>query len=78
MVLALCHLCAESVNRVKICLAGGLSLMLRIVRDSSTPSIRHYIVAGLLQFQYDEESLKVRITAFSLLLEYFWDMTLCS
>jgi hypothetical protein len=61
MVLALCHLCAESVNRAKIRCAGGLPLILRIARDSSAKSLRPFILKALVQFLYDEASLKVSL-----------------
>jgi hypothetical protein len=64
MVMALRHLCVESVNRAKIRHAGGLALMLRIVRNSSTACLRSFILNGLVQFFYDEESLKVRKLCF--------------
>lgn len=66
MVLALCHLCAESVNRAKIRRAGGLPLMLRIARNPSATSLRSFIFEALVQFLYDEASLKVRIILFRL------------
>jgi hypothetical protein len=67
MVLALCYLCRESVNRAKIRRAGGLPLMLRIIRNCSTATLRSSILNALVQFLYDETSLQVRITCVILL-----------
>jgi hypothetical protein len=64
MVLALCHLCRESVNRAKIRRAGGLPLMLRIVCNSSAASLRSSVLNALVQFMYDEASLQVRVISF--------------
>lgn len=61
MVLALCNLCRESVNRAKIRHGGGLPLMLRIIRNSSVASLRSSVVNALVQFMYDEKSLQVRV-----------------
>ncbi|XP_021941760.1 armadillo repeat-containing protein 5 [Zootermopsis nevadensis] len=58
MVLALCNLCRESVNRAKIRHGGGLPLMLRIIRNSSVASLRSSVVNALVQFMYDEKSLQ--------------------
>lgn len=59
MVLALCYLCRESVNRAKIRHAGGLPLMLRIIRNCSTATVRSSVFNALVQFLYDENSLQV-------------------
>jgi hypothetical protein len=61
MVLALCHLCRESVNRARIRRAGGLPLMLRIIRNSSTSSLQSSVLNALVHFMYDEISLQVRM-----------------
>jgi hypothetical protein len=61
MVLALSHLCRESVNRARIRRAGGLPLMLRIIRISSTSSLRSSVLNALVHFMYDEISLQVRM-----------------
>jgi hypothetical protein len=67
MVLALCNLCRESVNRAKIRRAGGLLLMLRIIRDSSIASLRSSVLNALVQFMYDEASLQVRVILYDLI-----------
>lgn len=69
MVLALCYLCRESVNRAKIRRAGGLPLMLRIIRNCSTAAtVRSSVFSALVQFLYDETSLQVRMTCSEILL----------
>jgi hypothetical protein len=68
MVLALCYLCRESVNRAKIRHAGGLPLMLRIIRNCSTATVRSSVFNALVQFLYDENSLQVRMTCDVILL----------
>jgi hypothetical protein len=68
MVLALCYLCRESVNRAKIRHAGGLPLMLRIIRNCSTSTVRSSLFSALVQFLYDETSLQVRMTCSVVLL----------
>jgi len=64
LVLALCYLCCESVNRAKIRRAGGLPLMLKLIHNSSTASLRSSVLNALVQFVYDETSLQVRMTCF--------------
>jgi len=69
MVLALCYLCRESVNRAKIRRADGLPLMLRIIRNCSTVvTVRSSVFSALVQFMYDETSLQVRMTCSVILL----------
>ena len=69
MVMALCYLCRESVNRAKIRRAGGLPLILRIIRNCSTAAtVRSSVFSALVQFLYDETSLQVRMTCSMVLL----------
>lgn len=68
MVLALCYLCRESVNRAKIRRAGGLPLMLRIIRNCSTAAVQSSVFSALVQFLYDETSLQVRMSCSVILL----------
>ncbi|XP_069694987.1 armadillo repeat-containing protein 5 [Periplaneta americana] len=57
LVMALCYLCRESVNRAKIRRAGGLPLILRIMQNSSSTHLRSLVLHALIQFVYDETSL---------------------
>ena len=57
---ALCLYCHESVNRMKIRDAGGLRLFVAILQDEAKDKIiKDKIIKSLMQFAYDDSSLKV-------------------
>ena len=57
---ALCLYCHESVNRMKIRDAGGLRLFVTILQDEkSNKFVKEKIIKSLMQFAYDDLSLKV-------------------
>ena len=60
---ALCLYCHESVNRMKIRDAGGLRLFVTILQDDvkATKIVKDKIIKSLMQFAYDDLSLKVSL-----------------
>ncbi|KAK7794826.1 hypothetical protein R5R35_005973 [Gryllus longicercus] len=58
LISCLCLLCRESVNRAKIRRAGGLPIILSILRDCPKTSLQATALHALLLFVYDEVSLQ--------------------
>lgn len=59
LVKALCLLCREAVNRSRIRKAGGLELLLSLLRDQGQSSSHARVVVAFVTFLYDEEALEV-------------------
>ncbi len=58
-VTALCLYCREAVNRMKLRESGGLKLFVSILGSTDRSSLHPRIVNSLLQYGYDESSLRV-------------------
>ncbi|XP_062840089.1 armadillo repeat-containing protein 5 [Anolis carolinensis] len=59
LVKALCLLCREAVNRSRVREAGGLELLLSLLRDRCQSSSHARVVVAFVAFFYDEEALEV-------------------
>jgi len=58
-VTALCLYCRESVNRMKLREFGGLRLFVALLDDQESSALHERIVNSLLQYAYDDLSLRV-------------------
>uniref|UniRef100_A0A8D0FY34 Armadillo repeat containing 5 n=1 Tax=Strix occidentalis caurina TaxID=311401 RepID=A0A8D0FY34_STROC len=54
---ALCLLCREAVNRVRVRAAGGLGLLLRLLAEPRARPWRPRVLLALAAFAYDQEAL---------------------
>lgn len=73
----LCRYSQESVNRVRIRTAGGLTLLVKALVDRSRKDLWPCAVCAILQFRYDEPSLAVlwHLKVVPSLLEHIRDYT---